>query len=304
VKLSQVFTGDTQTKLWGNLSILAVLVTVITPLVVLITFLVSHSANIPATILAVYACFLISALLFMLIRQEARYRREIRYAPAMVPLRKAFASLADASWTLLEGDGSEESFLLHLRESLRFLAEAFSLITNETCRASIKMTSASAIGDEPEPGRALDVEVVTLCRNTDEDEAQHIERDRIGNNTDFRQIFTENAVYFFCNNLPAQLNRGYQNSHWDARIIQANTFDYRATIVWPIARSRLIDRRAREQREIIGFLCVDTPATDVFNETYDVPLGAAFSQALHLTLLRFRDKGRTPQSGTAKSGSS
>jgi hypothetical protein len=298
VKLSQVFTGDTQAKLWGNLSILAVLVTVITPLVVLITFLISHSTSIPATILAVYACFLISALLFMLIRQEARYRREIRYAPAMVPLRKAFASLADASWTLLEGDGSEESFLLHLRESLRFLAEAFSLITNETCRASIKMTSASAIGDEP--GRALDVEVVTLCRSTDEDEAQHIERDRIGNNTDFRQIFTENAAYFFCNNLLAQLNKGYQNSHWDARTIQANAFDYRATIVWPIARSRLIDRRAREQREIIGFLCVDTPATDVFNETYDVPLGAAFSQALHLTLLRFRDRGRSPQSDATK----
>jgi hypothetical protein len=302
VRLSQVFTGDTQTKLWGNLSILAVLVTIITPLVVLITFLISHATSIPATILSVYACFLISTLLFMLIRQEVRYRREIRYAPAMVPLRKTFVSLADASWTLLEGDGSEESFLLHLRESLRFLAEAFSLITNETCRASIKMTSASAIGDAP--GRALDVEVVTLCRNTEEDEAPHLERDRIGNNTDFRQIFTENDAYFFCNNLPAQLNKGYQNSHWDAHIIQTNAFDYKATIVWPIARSRRIDRRAPEQREIIGFLCVDTRATDVFNETYDVPLGAAFSQALHLTLLRFQDRGRTPQSDTTKTSSS
>lgn len=238
----------------------------------------------------------------MLIRQEVRYRREIRYGPAMVPLRKTFVSLADASWTLLEGDGSEESFLLHLRESLRFLAEAFSLIANETCRASIKMTSASAIGDAP--GRALDVEVVTLCRNTEEDEAPHLERDRIGNNTDFRQIFTDNDAYFFCNNLPAQLNKGYQNSHWDAHTIQTNAFDYRATIVWPIARSRRIDRRAPEQREIIGFLCVDTRSTDVFNETYDVPLGAAFSQALHLTLLRFQDRGRTPQSDTTKTSSS
>lgn len=288
MKLSQVFAGDTQTKLWANLSILAVLVTIITPLVVLVTFLLTHRTDIPATILAVYVCFLVFVLLFQLIRQEARYRREVRYAPAMIPARKAFGSLAAASWTLLEGDRSEESFLLHLRESLRFLAEAFSLITNETCRASVKMTSGSAIGDAP--GSALDVEVLTLCRNTeDEDEAQRIERDRIGNNTDFRQIFTENAAYFFCNNLPAQLNKGYQNSHWDERTIQSKSFRYRATIVWPIGRSRNVDQRVLQQREIIGFLCVDTSATDVFSETYDVPLGAAFSQALHLTLRRFRD---------------
>jgi hypothetical protein len=299
VKLPRVFTGDTQTKFWQSLSILAVLVTIITPIVVLISFLLSHSASIPSTILAVYACFLVFALLFLLMRQEARYRREIRYGRAMVPIHKAFESLANASWTLLEGDGSEESFLLHLRESLRFLAEAFSLITNEACRASVKMTSGSAIGDAPD--KAMDVEVVTLCRNTGEDEAPHPERDRIGNNTDFRQIFAENTDYFFSNNLPAQLNKGYQNSHWTERVIQTETFPYRATIGWPISRSRQIDRRAPQERDVIGFLCVDTQAVNVFNEAYDIPLGAAFSQALHLTLLRFRDRERAAQSDTTES---
>lgn len=288
--LSRLFAGGAQTRLWRVLSALAVLVTVGTPLIVLVAFLLSHKANIPATILAIYVCFLVFALLFLLLRQEAVYRRESRYAVAMVPVRKAFGSLADASWTLLEGDGSEESFLLHLRESLRFLAEAFSLITNATCRASIKMTSANAIAGAPEG--ALDVEVVTLCRNSDEEEMPHVERDRIGNNTDFRKIFAENAAYFFSNDLPGQLKKGYQNSHWDEHTIETNAFSYRATIVWPIGRSRNLDRRAPQKREVIGFLCVDTPATGIFNETYDVPLGAAFSQALHLTLLRFRDRNR------------
>jgi hypothetical protein len=299
VKLSQVFIGDTRTKFWQLLSIVAVLVTIVTPIVALISFLISHTANVPSTILALYACFLIFVLLFLLIRQEARYRREIRYGPAMVPMHKAFESLANASWTLLEGNGSEDSFLVHLRDSLRFVAEAFSLITNETCRASIKMTSGGAIGEAPD--KAMDVEVVTLCRNTGEDEAPHGERDRIGNNSDFRQIFTGNTACFFSNNLPAQLNRGYQNSHWTEHVIQTKAFSYRATIVWPIARSRQIDRRAPQERDVIGFLCVDTQAVDVFNETYDVPLGAAFSQALHLTLLRFRDRERAAQSDTAES---
>jgi hypothetical protein len=40
---------------------------------------------------------------------------------------------------------------------------------------------------------------------------------------------------------------------------------------------------------VIGFLFVDTMATNAFRAAYDVPIGAAFSQALHLALHKFRE---------------
>ena len=44
---------------------------------------------------------------------------------------------------------------------------------------------------------------------------------------------------------------------------------------------------------MIGFLCVDTMALNSFNETYDVPLGSAYVQALHLTMHRYRKMQQT-----------
>ncbi len=116
-------------------------------------------------------------------------------------------------------------------------------------------------------------------------------RDLISNNTDFRHIFVENSLYFLCNDLPAQLNKGYQNSHWDEKLIQAGVYEYRSTIVLPIGKSRILNsQEGVPRREIIGFLCIDTQATNAFSATYDVPIGQAFAQALHLALSRFRSK--------------
>jgi len=206
----------------------------------------------------------------------------------MIPARKAFSSLADASWTLIEGDGSEEAFLHYLEESLRFLAETFTLITDTSCRASVKMAMAVKADSDAKPD--ADVQVITLCRNEPVEDSMR-RRDLISNNTDFRQIFEENALYFISNDLPAQLHKGYQNSHWDEKLIQSGAFEYRSTIVLPIGRSRFLGMQpGTSRREIIGFLCIDTQATNAFNATYDVPIGQAFAQALHLALSRFRSK--------------
>ena len=119
----------------------------LTPIVTVVTLITSRKTAIQATILAIYVCLLVLVLLASLILQEARYRREVPYAHAMVSARKAFTSLAEASWTIVEGDGSEEAFLLHLKDALGFLAEAFMIITGNACRTSVKMVSAQAVGD-------------------------------------------------------------------------------------------------------------------------------------------------------------
>ncbi len=291
--LPAIFSAGSGSRSWVFLSNVAVLITILTPAGTIAAFVWTGKANIPATILAVYVCILTTVLLALLLRQEARYRHESRYAVAMIPVRKAFSCLGDGSWNLIEGDGSESSFLLRLRESLGFLAEAFTLIVDNPCRVSVKIISSETAGSSSGQDRR-DIQVVTLCRNSEEMEKARIVRDRIGNNTDFKNIFVEDALFFFCNDLPAQLKKGYQNSHWDEDVIRSEKFDYRSTIVWPIGRSRLLVPQGQQQaREIIGFLCVDSLATNVFNETYDVPLGAAFSQALHLALDRYR-AGKSP----------
>ena len=297
MRVPLILAGRESSRLGVALSTVATLVTIFTPIAGILAFLRSHNSTIPSVILAVYLCFLVTLLLALLIMQESRYHRESRYAAAMIPARKAFSSLADASWTLIEGDGSEETFLHYLEESLRFLAEAYTLITDSSCRASVKMAMAFQPGGSN--GQDPDVQVITLCRNEALDSPDN-RRDLISNNTDFRQIFVDNSLYFLCNDLPAQLNKGYQNSHWDEKLIQSGAFEYRSTIVLPIARSRLLEpTKGASRREIIGFLCIDTQAINAFNATYDVPIGQAFAQALHLALSRFRTKqlSSTEQTG-------
>jgi hypothetical protein len=291
VKLAVIFTGGSSSKFWTLLANVAALVTILIPVITIATLIWVGTANVPSTILAIYVCLLTTVLLAFLLHQEAKYRHEARYAVAMIPARKAFNCLADLSWNLIEGDGSEQSFLLRLRESLGFVAEAFGLIIDHPCRVSVKMISAEAASTAGQDIR--DIQVITLCRDNEEQEKIRATRDRIGNNTDFKKIFVEDALFFFCNDLPAQVKKGYQNSHWDEETFQSEKFDYRSTIVWPIGRSRLLNKQGTLKREIIGFLCVDSLATNAFSETYDVALGAAFSQALHLALHRFR-AGNSP----------
>ena len=288
------------------IGMLAAVVTVLTPVFTIALIFFSESTSIPSTVLAVYVCIVTTVLLWQLakldkahkqqfieqesrhtqqlIEQEVRCGRASRYAAAMAPLRKGFGCVANASWTMLEGDGSEETFTEHLRHSLQFLAELFSEVTEQPCRASIKMTSWQNNGTA-----TGDVAIYTLCRSEEEDIEYSSDGDLIRENTDFKRIFEENDAYFFCNDLPAELGKGlYRNSHWDRATIQAQSFKYRATIVWPISRARARMAPPSKEREVIGFLCVDTPTTNAFIETHDVPIGMAFAGALHLALNRFR----------------
>jgi hypothetical protein len=301
----------------GLLATVSALVTILTPVATIVVFFITKSVNIPAIILVVYICLVMSAFLVFSIKQEIRHNRDtvtqvsqhtqqlidqeerhqqhltemetatgraIRYASATEPLRKAFGRLANASWTMIEGDRSADSFLLQLRYSTEFLAEAFSTISGKPCRVAIKETAAATRG-----GHDLDLRVYTLCTGDEEEPGKPNDYDRIENNTDFKMIFAENYPYYFCNDLPAELARGlYQNSHWSPDVIRAGQFKYRATIVWPIARTPSQKSRDPKSREIIGFLCVDSPATDAFHETWDVPIGQAYSDALHLALARYR----------------
>jgi hypothetical protein len=270
-------------KLWAMTSRIGSVFGVVTPLVTVPVLIIAGNTSVPATILAIYVCVLSSVLIVLFIRQENRYLREMRYAGALLPMRKAFGEVANASWNLFHDDPSQDAFRLRLGESLRRFAEAFTLITGSQCRACIKLIQA------PEnPANGHDMLVSTLCRDHEGSDPPRHAPDRIADNTDFKQIFTEDMACFFCNDLPAKLSQGYKNSHWDEHAIEIGKFDYRATIVWPIERGTRTGTHD-VPREIIGFLCIDTLKTNSFHPTYDEALGAAFAQALYLVLHRFRE---------------
>ena len=291
-----------ESKMWFALVRLSAVFGIVTPVGTIVMTIVTGSISAPAVILALYVCALTTFLVVLLIRMENRSHRELRYGPATMPVRKAFTAVASASWNLFQGDPSQEAFRLRLQESLRYFAEAFTLITGAKCRASIKLIQAPLTPAHDE----LDIRVRTLCRDgTDTSRPPH-EVDRIGDNTDFKQIFTEAKAYFICNDLPKQLSKGYHNSHWDARTFEEESFDYKATIVWPIERTEVAAFEGSSSREIIGFLCVDTLNTGAFHPTYDVALGGAFSQALHLALHQFRvieEASRARSAGSAPASS-
>lgn len=287
-----------ESTFWTVLSRVGVTCGIITSIVTIVALVLTGKKDAPATILAIYICIFSTLLLFLLLRQENRYRREVKYAPATGPMRRAFACVAEASWNLFNGDSSKEAFRLRLRESLQHFSAAFSLITDDTCRASIKLIRL------PEAAQIAlhDIQVFTLCRDDDENgihEGQ-VKPDRIVDNTDFKQIFQDAAAHFFCNDLPSQITKGYRNSHWDERLIEAGEFDYRATIVWPIQRDPSFRVDKQEPQEVIGFLCVDTLTVGAFHRVYDVSIGAAFSQALHLALHRLIDLERASSSSDSK----
>lgn len=301
--------GSQDSRFWSVMARLAAITGLIFPIAAVASFFLTSSPTTPTLILAIYVCILATTLIVLLIKQENRYidqvkqyqaeyinevkayqakldvaHREMRYGPAAMPMRRAFAKVANATWHLVQGESSQAAFRIHMQESLRYFSEAFTLITGATCRSSIKLIAAPLAGTHKN-----DITVSTFCRNDDEPEETRHAPDRIGDNTDFKQIFEEAAANFFCNDLPARLSKGYRNSHWDEHTIEAGTFGYRATIVWPIGRSGDIGFESGNVPEIIGFLCVDTFETNVFHQTYDVALGSAFSHALHLALYRFRD---------------
>lgn len=286
-------------KVWLVTSRVGLVFGLITPTAAVIAWVTTGTLAVPGAIVAIYICALVTALIVLLLRQERRYLREARYAPALLTMRRAYSELATASWTLYHDDNSQEAFRLRIRESLRWLAEAYTLVTGSQCRACIKLISVNDSTD----GNKHDVVVSTFCRDNESGEPPRHVPDRIGENTDFRQIFTENAAYFFSNDLIAQLKKGYKNSHWHEDDIAKGNLAYQATIVWPIERTVTAGTTQPAERQVLGFLCVDTKQTGAFQQTYDDALGASFAQALYLVIHKLREQeSNTPRAAQPDGG--
>jgi hypothetical protein len=137
------------------------------------------------------------------------------------------------------------------------LEKAFTLATGADCRVTMKEVYAEADGLAVRsliaPSRhAMKTDVV----------------DYIASNTDFQKIMEGEELYF-CNDIPSELTRGYQNSHWTPDLLhkwsQNGEYPYQSTLVLPI-RARTADSPGKAERwETVGFFCVDSQTQKIFS---------------------------------------
>ena len=55
-----------------------------------------------------------------------------------------------------------------------------------------------------------------------------------------------------------------------------------------------------EGRDVLGFLCIDSPSRGVFSERYDVALGAAIADALYIVFDKIRETERQKSGGACE----
>ena len=127
--------------------------------------------------------------------------------------------------------------------------------------------------------------VSTLCRDVRscserEEKYKNVENDTIIGNSDFHELFQKIAkgnnwqdVYYHANYLPQK--HQYMNTHLDSTSLPDNWYSlisrnkewplpYKSTIVVPIVSD--------DQKNIYGYLCIDSPANKGFNNDHDVKL--------------------------------
>lgn len=216
----------------------------------------------------------------LLHQTRTKYERRARFAQASGPLREAHTSLRDALHQLRNNEPHIES----VRAALGSLATAYSVISGAVCRASIKRVGYDS--DDPE---LLDFYVTTYARDPESGWQDHDdEPDLVVRNTDFEVLFGDpDRPWWMANDLRKVVP--YNNTHWDEHTIQDETYDYLATIVWPIRRTW--HQPTGERRDdMLGFLCIDTLTADAFSRATDLSFGATIADHLYMLLYEVRER--------------
>jgi hypothetical protein len=212
--------------------------------------------------------------------------KRARYAEVFPMLNGAFQVLHSA---VRNSYDDKTKYHEHFMSCCYSLEKAYIKITGHECHVSIKIIqfSNSQIPSASKISKNIsNVLLRTYCRSSYSASTRNqIDFHKqithpIKENTDFEEIHNKHADYFFCNDL-TQLDI-YNNSslklkqNGDFTIYpkamtqeqkeKAWPLDYKATIVAPI---RPIVKENKEDRIILGFLCIDSMVPGVFNEAFD-----------------------------------
>jgi hypothetical protein len=224
--------------------------------------------------------------------------RLARYADVIPMLNSAFQELHNALRRDFDDKSKyHEPFVVFCRE----LERVFSHLTGITCHVCIKMTlfPKGQIPNHSQMGKIVDsLEVKTYCRSSSSSSLRkQVDHNTslshpINQNTDFEYVIKDKDVCFFCADL-AELDE-YKNTSFKVKgpgsqiyfprgtsfeeKVKRWPLDYRATIVAPI---RPLVEEEKEEHNILGFLCVDSPCPNVFNNFVDRHIMLGCSDGLY-----------------------
>jgi hypothetical protein len=227
----------------------------------------------------------------LLVASEQKYARHVSDVSAMPLLADAAAHLAQA---VVAVEANRRVFVLNLDNACRSLAELYGIATGTPCRVTVLEVyaphSERRPGDRAGNPDATGVAARTLAASYP-DRPPRDKPDWLEDNTDFDTLLRTSASYFLCNDLPREVGDGYENSHWDrakiAEFRKNDSWPYRSAIVWKIVGSPYSSSGDTE-RDLAGFLCVDSQHLGTFSKDFDVPTGQTFAHALYSGLATYR----------------
>ncbi len=224
----------------------------------------------------------ICALSAVLVTWFVIHQRRARYAEVPAVLEKSYRSIQEAADSGLFDHENVDLLERKIGDSLDALAQAFTLLTGNTCRICIAELYVDTSMSAPE--EALQVRVI--FRSGAQEGLVAEAAQPVDGNSDFLRILQTQRP-FFHNDLGAAYElRKYENTKWNPQMIDDDSFPYRSTIVWPIKSSEGRFRGASRMDQPLAFLCVDTPKAGAFVQSSDIPLDACYAHAIYPVVRR------------------
>lgn len=217
-----------------------------------------------------------------------KYKSKVGYADVFNDLNAGFTGL-HALDRKSEDELTETVILNSLSELCTRIARTFYTVKGHACGVCIKLILEKR-GKARVFTFARDESSLQQGRITGKmDDKEHW----ISENTDFDTIFRNikkgGKTYYISGNLPYETN--YKNTKlpelpnakkaWYDFLIKGNKFllEYRSTLVVPLLP--YITQGSQDGLKIRGFLCVDSPKTNVFNEQADVQILKGIADGLY-----------------------
>ena len=293
-RFDKLFATQLGPPLRGNRAITTLeVVSAITTIVLFVGAVLQLFGSGPAwsIILVVWMMILTTGLIALVVVQERRVARRARYAVAAEASHGAEHLIRDAQAGILNANASVKETIPIVRKALTEVARTFTLITGSPCRACIKEVhypEAATVAVGADNLRQLTIS--TLCRDnaggppTPSDEHSHF----VSENTDFELLFMKRWKYRWYHSNDLENENPYKNSNWTDDAPR----DYRSTCVWPIQKT---DDTDDNRHDTLGFLCVDSLDTDIFDSRFDFHIGATIADSLYplMRLMRMADEGFT-----------
>ncbi len=215
-------------------------------------------------------------------REELDDKIKKSFSASFGHMHRSYHYLRD-TWFLWYTDNTREQMFTSLKQGLEALVATFTTAKGSMCRACIKLI------DFVHSENIREFRVRTIMRDTGLN-AKDRDKSRthwITKNTDFEKLIKEvrDRPHFITGDIIT--HPGYQNTNISN--LKQEKLDYRSTLVVPI-RKMLIGRvndfpSYNEQQDILGYLCIDSRETNLFNSEQDVDLLLAFADTLYSVLL-------------------